>query len=108
MKNKLSAKIFCRNNEYGKLDFYLEVKGETMYLFTTDFYTHNIHNEYYNGKRLDEMFSKTSMVRQQKLKERIIRMVKFTAQEYELELFIKAKKPVYKEKVAVNYDYEVA
>jgi len=107
MKDKLNAKVYCRNNEHGKLDFYLEVKGETMYLFTANFYSHNIHDEYYNGKRLDEVFSKTSMIRQQKLKERIIRMAKYTAQENQLALFSKSRKPVHKEST-VNYDYEIA
>lgn len=107
MRDKLNAKVFCRNNEYGKLDFYLEVKEEKLYLFTTDFYSRNIHDEYYNGKRLEEVFSKTSMIRQQKLKERIIRMAKFTAQENQLALFGKSKKPVHR-KSTVDYDYEIA
>lgn len=50
MKDKINAIVYCRNNEYGKLDFYLKVRENSMYLFTTDFYSHCIHDEYYNGK----------------------------------------------------------
>lgn len=107
MKDKINAIVYCRNNEYGKLDFYLKVRENSMYLFTTDFYSHCIHDEYYNGKRLDEVFSKTSMVRQQKLKERIIRMAKYTAVENEIALFGKSRKPLHKEST-VDYDFDIA
>lgn len=107
MKDKLNVKIFCRKNESGKLNFYLEVKCEVIYLFTCDYYSHNIFTEYYNGKRLEEVFTNTSLTRQQKLKERIIRMVKYTSQEYQLAIFGKSKKPVYRD-ITYDYDYEVA
>lgn len=28
MKKRMNAKVFCRNNEYGKMDFYLEMDRE--------------------------------------------------------------------------------
>lgn len=106
MKQKINAKVYCRNNEYGKLDFYIKIRGKVMYLFTTDFYSRNIHSEYYNGKVLDEIFSKTDMVRQQKLKERIIRMVKYTEQENQIVLLSKSGKS-HNKKSVVDYDYEI-
>lgn len=107
MKDKLNVKIFCRKNEYNKLDFYLDVKREVIYLFTCDYYSHNIFTEYYNGKRLEEVFTNTSLTCQQKLKERIIRMVKYTSQEYQLAIFGRSKKPVHKD-ITYDYDSEVA
>ena len=105
MKNKLNAIVYCRNNEYGKLDFYLKVRENSMYLFTADFYSRSIHDEYYNGKRLNAVFNKTHMIRQQKLKERIIRMAKYAAAENDITLFSKSKKSVHNKSI-VNYDYE--
>lgn len=43
MKKKMNAKVFSRNNEYGKMDFYLEVDREFFYLFTTDYFSKNIY-----------------------------------------------------------------
>lgn len=106
MKERINAMVYCRNNEYGKLDFYLKVRENSMYLFTTDFYSHSIHDEYYNGKRLDAVFIKTSMIRQQKLRERIIRMAKYAAAENEITLFSKSKKQTHRKSI-INYDYEI-
>ncbi len=108
MKKRMNAKVFCRNNEYGKMDFYLEVDREFFYLFTTSYFSKNIYEEYYRGKRLEEVYSKTSMVRHQKLKERILRMSKYTAQEIEVNLFEKPHKSKYKKSKYEDFDYEVA
>lgn len=62
---------------------------------------------YQNGKRLDAVFSKTPMIRQQKLKERIIRIAKYAAAENGIALFSKSKEQVHKKSI-VNYDYEIA
>lgn len=51
MKKRMNAKVFCRNNEYGKMDFYLEMDREFFYLFTTNYFSKNIYEQYYNGKR---------------------------------------------------------
>lgn len=108
MKNKLNAKVYCRNNEYGKMDFYLEMDREVLYLFTTNYFSKNIYKQYYNGRRLEEMYSKTSMMRQQKLKERIIRVSKYIAQENEVELFEKSSKSTYKIRKNDVFDHEAA
>lgn len=41
MKKKMNAKVFSRNNEYGKIDFYIEVDREffTFLLQTTSLRT---------------------------------------------------------------------
>lgn len=108
MKKKMNAKVFCRNNEYGKMDFYLEVDREFFYLFTTDYFSKNIYEQYRAGRRLEDAYNKTSMIRHQKLKERIIRMSKYTAQENEFKLFEKRHRPVYKKDKYNDFDYEVA
>ncbi|MCM1271044.1 MAG: hypothetical protein NC247_10545 [Ruminococcus flavefaciens] len=104
MKKRINAKVFCRNNEYGKMDFYLEMDREFFYLY----FAKNIYEQYYNGRRLEEMYSKTSMSRHQKLKERILRMSKYIAQENAIDLFEKSHKPTYKRRKNDYFDYEAA
>lgn len=89
-KDKRNAKVYCRKGKNKNLDFYLEVKGETVYLFTTRFFVQDIYEEYYNGKMLNAVFKKTANSRQQKLNERIIRMAKYIQQENALCLFDKS------------------
>lgn len=108
MKKKMNAKVFSRNNEYGKMDFYLEVDREFFYLFTTDYFSKNIYEQYRAGRRLEDAYNKTSMIRHQKLKERIIRMSKYTAQENKFKLFKKRHRPAYKKDKYNDFDYEVA
>lgn len=108
MKKRMNAKVFCRNNEYGKMDFYLEMDREVLYLFTTNYFSKNIYEQYYNGRRLEEVYSKTSMIRHQKLKERILRMSKYIAQEHSVDLFEKSSKPTYERRKNDDFDYEAA
>lgn len=108
MKKRMNAKVFCRNNEYGKMNFYLEMDREFFYLFTTNYFSKNIYEQYYNGRRLEEMYSKTSMSRHQKLKERILRMSKYIAQENAIDLFEKSHKPIYKRRKNDDFNYEAA
>lgn len=87
MKNTMNAKVFCKKNDSNTLDFYLRVHEQEMYLFTTRYFSNVIYQTYCNGKRIEEAFNRTGMTRQQKLKERILRMAKFTAYEYDLDWF---------------------
>ena len=87
MKDKLTAKIFCNKNNRGTLDFYLKIRHNIYYLFTTSYYSQNIYEEYQSGKIVSDVYQKTRCVRQQKLRERIIRMAKYTAFENELDIF---------------------
>ena len=105
MKNP-KIMVFCQNNDYGKLDFYLYVDGKELYLFTTNYFSRNIYEKYRNGQRIEQLFENTSKVRQQKLSERLLRMVRYMAVEESIPLAKKTKKPIHKE--IEDYDYEVA
>ncbi len=103
---KVKVMVFCRNETYGKLDFYLLVDEKELYLFTTNFFSRNIYERYRNGQRIEQLFENTSKVRQQKLSERLLRMVRYMAVEESIPLAKKTKKTIHKE--ADDYDYEVA
>lgn len=98
--------VFCQNNDYGKLDFYLFADGKELYLFTTNYFSRNIYERYRNGQRLEQLFENTSQIRQQKLKERILRMARYIAEEESISLSKKTKKPIRKK--TDDYEYEVA
>ena len=87
MKNTMNAKVFCRRNNAGTLDFYLSVQDLALYLFTTRYYSENVLRMYYNGRRVEEAYRGTAMPRQQRLRERILRMARYVADENELMLF---------------------
>lgn len=87
MKNTMNAKVLCMKNRTGTLDFYLTVRHQEMYLFTTRYYSNVIYQAYCNGRRIEDAYNRTCMIRQQKLKERILRMAKYAAYEYDLDLF---------------------
>ena len=87
MKDKIMARIYCDKNSHGTLDFFLTVKHGNYYLFTTSYYSHNVYEEYRTGKMVSEIYRNTRCIRQQKLKERIIRMAKYTASENDLDIF---------------------
>lgn len=103
---KVKIMVFCQNNEYGKLDFYLMADEKEMYLFTTNYFSRNIFEKYRNGQRLDQLFENTSKVRQQRLNERILRMVRYVAEEESIAIDRKTKKPIRTK--SEDYDYEVA
>jgi len=87
MRNTMNAKVFCKKNDFNTLDFYLKVHEQERYLFTTKYYSSVIYQAYCNGKRIEAAYNRTGMIRQQKLRERILRMAKYTAYEYNLDLF---------------------
>ena len=74
--------VFCTNKKHGHLDFYLDVKGNEIYLFTTKYYSTPIYNEYKNGVRLESAYKSTCKYRQQKLREMILRISKNILEEY--------------------------
>jgi hypothetical protein len=103
MKNTMNAQVFCKKNETNTLDFYLRVHKGEMYLFTTKYYSSVIHQTYCNERRIEEAYNGTSMIRQQKLRERILRMAKYTASEYALDLF-----DVSRRRKRLDDDFEIA
>ena len=79
---KINAIVFCQNNEHGKMEFYLRINNEyNLYLFTTNYYSKKIYALYHTGRRVEDAYSKTAVFRQQKLNERILRMVKYMSEE---------------------------
>lgn len=103
MKNTMNAQVFCKKNETNTLDFYLRVHKDEMYLFTTRYYSSVIYQTYCNGRRIEEAYNGTSMIRQQKLRKRILRMAKYTASEYDLDLF-----DVPQRRKRLDDDFEIA
>ena len=65
MKDKLTAKIFCNKNNRGTLDFYLKIRHNIYYLFTTSYYSQNIYEEYQSGKIVSDVYQKTDSIRQE-------------------------------------------
>lgn len=103
MKNTMNAQVFCRKNDINTLDFYLRVHEQEMYLFTTRYNSNAIYQEYCNGKRIEDAYKRTGMIRQQKLRARILRMSKYAAYEYDLDLF---KAPQHRKRL--DDDFEIA
>lgn len=92
MKNTVNAQIFCKKNDINTLDFYLRVHEHEMYLFTTKYYSSVIYQTYCNGRRIEDAYNGTGMFRQQKLRERILRMAKYTAYENDIDLFTASRR----------------
>ena len=103
MKNTINAQVFGKKNNINTLDFYLRVHKNEMYLFTTKYYASVIYQWYCNGRRSEEAYNGTSMIRQQKLRERILRMAKYTASEHALDLF-----DVPRRRKRLDDDFEIA
>lgn len=98
--------IVCRNDRRGTMDFYLETESSCFFLFQTRYYSHTVFQEFCDGKSLDAVFEQPHSFKHRnsvnkkrkddlvgkrleaqriKLKERIIRSVKYVEQEYSLE-----------------------
>ena len=87
MKNTMNAQVFCKKNDINTLDFYLRIHELEMYLFSTRYYSEPIYQTYCNGRRIEDAYNRTCMFRQQKLRERILRMAKYAADENDINLF---------------------
>ena len=108
---KVNAMVFCQNNEYGKMEFYLRINNEyDLYLFTTNYYSKKIYALYKTGRRVEDVYSKTAVFRQQKLNERILRMVMYMSEETGIDLATSRKRQRSERKIKTveEYDYEVA
>lgn len=107
----MNIKVSCERNEMGTLNFYVSHNNDNIYLFSTRYYSKPIEKEYQNGKLLKDIFEKTPQVRQQKLRERIIRMVKYVVSENNFEVTTKNSNYSYHtERASKVYDddYEIA
>ena len=108
--NKTNTKVFCRRNENETLNFYIEMnmRGEKKiaYLFTTSYGSKNIEAEYKNGKRLNQIFENTRKFRQQKLRDRIIKMISFIEDEYDIRLTNKNNFKSYNTIEKIDYKFK--
>ena len=98
-------KVFCRNDKHGTMDFYLDIGTDRIYLFSTRYYSAAIfreyqygqsmneildqsptfkHRKYFYRKRKDDLTAKKNEAQKQKLRERIVRMVRYIERENEL------------------------
>lgn len=98
MKNntKFTAlKIVCRKNDLNTLDFFLvNSKSKSFYLFTTKYFSKTVFAEYVNGKKFDSVYTGTRKFRQQKLKDRILRLSDYIIQENGLSQSISKRKTI--------------
>ncbi|MBQ1464811.1 MAG: hypothetical protein II690_04665 [Ruminococcus sp.] len=107
MKKRIIAKVYCRKNTYGTLDFFLDADSQAYYLFTTNYYSQVIHDEYHAGRMVDNAFRKSRSVREQKLRERIIRMTRYMENENDMTIFQRPdQRPV--SGIISDDDYEIA
>lgn len=95
-KRRTGKRVFCRNDEHGTMDFYLDLGSERFFLFRTRYYSQTIFHEYDGGKSFETILSYTPKKRRSglsakrlemrkiKLKERIVRAVKYVERERDL------------------------
>ena len=102
-KPRSGKTIICRNEVHGTMEFHLIAGHDSFYLFSTRYFSKALFQEYQNGKpfeevlvqaptfrhrksvhrkRNDDLAAKRFELVKQKLKERIIRTVKYIEHEY--------------------------
>lgn len=86
------VKVFCINTRKNQLDFFVSLPTETVYLFTTKYFTVPIYNTYKNGIAVEKLFHATRQTRQQNLQEHLLRNLKNLEKESGISLFQKSKK----------------
>lgn len=89
--NRNNVKISCRKNERNNLSFYAEMLNEEVFLFDRK-YTEEVMAEYGKGVTLMQVLKKTNDYRKQKIKDHIIRNLKYIESEYEISIFRKTMK----------------
>ena len=90
MRKNGNAKVFC-TQEQDRLDFYLIADTKKIYLFSTNYHSKPIFEEYANGKPIGYVFKNSRKCRQQNVRSRVIRMLAYVEKEHHLELFQKTK-----------------
>ncbi len=91
MKKNIEPKVFCKNSRYGQLDFYLIMNEEEIFMFSTSFYSSTIFNDYKDGRNLSFIFRNTKEYRQENIKKRIIRTLRYIEMEYDVQLLNKTR-----------------
>ena len=91
MKKNIEPKVFCKNSRYGQLDFYLSMNDEEIFMFSTSFYSSTIFRDYKDGRDLSFIFRNTKEYRQENIKKRIIRTLRYIEMEYDVQILTKTK-----------------
>lgn len=86
------VKVFCTSNTKNQMDFFVSLPAETVYLFTVKYFSNSIYHEYKNGVAIENLFHTTRNVRQQTIREHLLRNLKDLEKGYNLSLFRKSKK----------------
>ena len=93
-KRRTGKRVFCRNDQRGAMDFYLDLGSEHCFLFRTRYFSRAIFREYQFGKPFEAVLKYTPQKRhnglsakrlveqRMKLKERITRTVKYIDREF--------------------------
>ncbi len=90
MRKNVNAKVFC-TQEQDRLNFYLMANTQEIYLFSTNYHSQPIYQEYANGRPLEYLFRNSRKCRQQNIRSRAIRMLSYVEKEYSLALFRKTR-----------------
>ena len=84
--------ITCTNPENGQMHFYVTLPTETVYLFSTKYFSNNIFQLFKNGVPVERLFQSSRNIRRQNIQEHLIRNLKGIEKEYEISLFQNSRK----------------
>lgn len=90
MGKTTNARVFCTREQEG-MNFYLMADAQEIYLFSTNYHSQPIYQEYAGGRPVKYLFRKSRKCRQQNIRSRAIRMLLYIEKEYDLQLFEKTK-----------------
>ena len=90
MKHR-NLRVICKNEQYGTMDFYLRAGERTYFLFRTPYFSMPIFREYAAGRDIREVYRKTCLTRQSRIRAHILRAVRSLELEYEIELLDKPR-----------------
>ena len=78
--------------ENGQMHFYVTLPTETVYLFSTKYFSNNIFQLFKNGVPVERLFHSSRNIRRQNIQEHLIRNLKDIEKEYEIPLFQNSRK----------------
>ena len=104
--------ITCTNTGNGQMNFYVALPTETVYLFSTRYFSNNIFQFFKKGISVEQLFRSSRNMRRQNIQEHLIRNLKDIEKEYDISLFQNSQKRFqkkYKRKeIVLENWYEVA
>lgn len=100
MKQNHQIHVFCKRTDRSAMAFYAELPRECVFLFQTKYFDNAIFQQYKNSVCLSRIISSdyqkgtkhnpVAGLRKQKIKERIIRMLKWYEAAYDVPIFLKS------------------